>query len=160
MKQVNTVIIPSLGLNLNGQKISEASAQHWLAKLRYELKEVKKGVYVDGHEHEDVVAYRKEYLEQFSANKRYKACYLNVSIFTDMSKGFVVPTGMRTLNQWNRLLGLERNYMYLLCTMSQFSVLTSFDNGYMLPRERCHFKRRAKGVRSMSPILLSSRQED
>lgn len=154
------MIIPSLGLNLNGQKISEGSARRWLAKLGYELKEVKKGVYVDGHEREDVVAYRKQFLEQFAANERYKACYSNVSIFTDTSKGFVVPTGMRTLNQWNQLSGPERNYMYLLCTTSQFSVLTNFGDGYMLPRGRCHFERRAKGVQSMSPILSSSRQED
>jgi len=70
MKQVNTVIIPSLGLDLNGQKISESTAQRWLAKLGYELKEVKKGVYVDGHEREDVVAYRQKFLEQFTANER------------------------------------------------------------------------------------------
>jgi len=70
MRQVNTVIIPSLGLDLNGQKISESTARRWLAKLGYELKEVKKGVYVDGHEREDVVAYRQKFLEQFTANER------------------------------------------------------------------------------------------
>ncbi|KAG2743881.1 hypothetical protein P692DRAFT_201722673 [Suillus brevipes Sb2] len=75
MRQVNTVIIPSLGLNLNGQKISEGSARRWLAKLGYELKEVKKGVYVDGHEREDVVAYRKQFLEQFAANERFRRTY-------------------------------------------------------------------------------------
>jgi hypothetical protein len=70
MKQVNTVIIPSLGLDLSGQKISQSTAQRWLAKLGYELKEVKKGVYVDGHEREDVIAYRQKFLEQFTANER------------------------------------------------------------------------------------------
>ncbi|KIK79517.1 hypothetical protein PAXRUDRAFT_96687, partial [Paxillus rubicundulus Ve08.2h10] len=54
---VNNVIIPSLGLNTAGQKISEATARRWLMKLGYEPKEVKKGIYIDGHEHEDVVTY-------------------------------------------------------------------------------------------------------
>ncbi|KAG1747174.1 uncharacterized protein EDB91DRAFT_1079789 [Suillus paluster] len=71
MKQVNTVIILSLGLDLNDQKISESTAWHWLVKLGYKLKEVKKGVYVDGHEHEDVVAYCQNFLEQFTANESH-----------------------------------------------------------------------------------------
>jgi len=50
MKQVNNHILPSLGLDSGGQKISEDTARRWLAKLGYELKEVKKGIYVDGHE--------------------------------------------------------------------------------------------------------------
>ncbi|KAI6107890.1 hypothetical protein F5141DRAFT_1005290, partial [Pisolithus sp. B1] len=70
MKQVNNVIIPSLGLNLGGQKISEGTACAWLAKLGYELKEVKKGMYVDGHECDDVAKYCKEFLEKFSQNER------------------------------------------------------------------------------------------
>ena len=71
MKQVNNHILPSLGLDSGGQKISEDTARRWLAKLGYELKEVKKGIYVDGHEREDVVAYHKEFLTAFGANERY-----------------------------------------------------------------------------------------
>ena len=50
MKQVNNVIIPSLGLDAGGQSIAEPTTCRWLAKLGYELKDVKKGIYVDGHE--------------------------------------------------------------------------------------------------------------
>lgn len=71
MKQVNNIIIPSLGLDTGGAYITEWTAQSWLAKLGYELKDIKKGIYVDGHEREDVVAYRNEFLGQFLANKRY-----------------------------------------------------------------------------------------
>jgi len=42
MKQVNNVIIQSLGLDAGGQCISEPTAHRWLAKLGYELKDVKK----------------------------------------------------------------------------------------------------------------------
>ncbi|KAF8139716.1 hypothetical protein EV363DRAFT_1392657 [Boletus edulis] len=75
MKQVNEVIMPSLGLDLDGQNISEATARQWLAKLGYELKEVKKGIYVDGHEWEDVVTYRTTFLRQFGDNERLRCTY-------------------------------------------------------------------------------------
>ena len=71
MKQVNGVIIPSLGLDTGGQQISESTARRWLTKLGYELKEVKKGIYIDGHEREDVIAYRNEFLKEFGKNERY-----------------------------------------------------------------------------------------
>lgn len=70
MKQVNSNILPSLGFDSGGQTICERTARRWLAKLGYELKEAKKGIYVDGHEREDVVAYRKEFLKNFGANDR------------------------------------------------------------------------------------------
>jgi len=70
MKQVNNNILPSLGFDSGGQTICECTARRWLAKLRYELKEAKKGIYVDGHEREDVVAYCKEFLMNFGANDR------------------------------------------------------------------------------------------
>jgi len=70
MKQVNSVIIPSLGLNTGGHKISESTACRWLTKLGYELKEMKKGIYVDGHEREDVVTYRNKFLKEFGENER------------------------------------------------------------------------------------------
>lgn len=71
MKQVNEVIIPSLGLDTGGQQISESTARRWLTKLGYELKDVKKGIYIDGHEREDVVAYRQTFLKEFASNERY-----------------------------------------------------------------------------------------
>lgn len=68
MRQVNEVIIPALGLDLGGQKISESCAVRWLSKLGYSMTEVKKGVYVDGHEREDVVEYRRNFLSDVAAN--------------------------------------------------------------------------------------------
>jgi hypothetical protein len=71
VQQVNGVIIPSLGLDTGGQQISESTARRWLTKLGYELKEVKKGIYIDGHEREDVVAYWNKFLKEFAENERY-----------------------------------------------------------------------------------------
>lgn len=65
---VNNVIIPGLGLDLAGQSISETCARRWLHKLGYAVTEVKKGVYVDGHEHPDVIKYRQEFLAKVKEN--------------------------------------------------------------------------------------------
>jgi len=69
-KEVNNAIIPALGLDLGGHKISEHCARRWLVKLGYELKEVRKGMYVDGHEREDVVEYRNKFLAAVAKNER------------------------------------------------------------------------------------------
>jgi hypothetical protein len=49
--------------------ISKCTARNWLKKLGYVCKDVKKGVYHDGHERPDVVEARKTFLEEM---KRYK----------------------------------------------------------------------------------------
>lgn len=67
-KQVNTVIIPALGLDLGGHQISERCVLCWLHKLGYKMTEVQKGIYVDGHEREDVVDYRWKFLEMIAKN--------------------------------------------------------------------------------------------
>lgn len=60
-QHLNTVILPALEIK---GTIVEYTAQHWLKyKLRYVCKEAKKGVYIDGHEHPDVIKKRKEFLE-------------------------------------------------------------------------------------------------
>jgi hypothetical protein len=50
----------SLGL-LQQIVVSESTARRWLHILGFRLTERKNGVYIDGHEREDVVAYRKEW---------------------------------------------------------------------------------------------------
>jgi hypothetical protein len=69
-QHVNTVILPALEINAT---ITESTAQQWLRlKLRYECKEAKKGVYVDGHERPDVIKERGEYIAQiFNRFERY-----------------------------------------------------------------------------------------
>ncbi|KIO02026.1 hypothetical protein M404DRAFT_16178 [Pisolithus tinctorius Marx 270] len=80
MKQVNAVILPALGLDATDHNISEGTAQWWLGKLGYELKEAKKGIYIDGHEREDVVTYHKEFLAMFGENERLQRTYTDDSL--------------------------------------------------------------------------------
>jgi hypothetical protein len=59
---VNDIILPALGIN---GKIIESTAQCWLKfRLEYECKEAKKGMYVDGHEHPDVLKERSEFIDK------------------------------------------------------------------------------------------------
>ena len=48
--------------------IKARTARRWLKKLGFNWRDVRKGVYVDGHEREDVVGYRQnEFLPQLAA---------------------------------------------------------------------------------------------
>ena len=51
-------ILPFLGLNKTS--ISERTARRWLVRLGWRRTRLKKGIYMDGHEREDVVKYRNE----------------------------------------------------------------------------------------------------
>jgi hypothetical protein len=56
---VNNIILPALGIQ---GMIIEFTAQRWLKfKLGYESKEGRKGMYVDGHEHPDVIKERQAF---------------------------------------------------------------------------------------------------
>jgi len=53
---LNASILPGLGIILKNP-LSERTAQRWLIKLGWHWTVVQKGVYIDGHEREDVVKY-------------------------------------------------------------------------------------------------------
>ena len=64
VRYVNQFLLPTLGIE---SEISESTAVRWLKKLGFKLRRVQKGVYVDGHEREDVIKAREEmigYLEK------------------------------------------------------------------------------------------------
>ena len=56
-RYVNDFLLPQLKIQ---DTISESTAHRWLKRLGFSLHRVQKGVYVDGHEREDVVAARNE----------------------------------------------------------------------------------------------------
>lgn len=59
-RYINTFLLPSLNIE---STISEITAVRWLKKLGFKLRKVEKGVYVDGHEREDVVKSRHDFIE-------------------------------------------------------------------------------------------------
>jgi len=59
---MNKIILPELGF-APPLTIHINTARNYLKELGYKYAEVKKGIYIDEHEREDVVAYRKIFLE-------------------------------------------------------------------------------------------------
>ena len=56
---INTEILPRLIISTT-KGIAQSTTYLWLRRLGFYKSELKKGVYVDGHEQEDVVKYRQE----------------------------------------------------------------------------------------------------
>ena len=65
-RHVNITILPSLGYNGLMDRICSRTAINWLKKLGYICKDVRKGIYVDGHERPDVIAYCEKFLEEMA----------------------------------------------------------------------------------------------
>ncbi|CAG8742762.1 17712_t:CDS:2 [Rhizophagus irregularis] len=66
---VKNVVFPSLGIEQE-TTISTRMTRNWLNKMGFEFKQFKKGVYVDGHERPDVIAYRSKFLEQMASYEK------------------------------------------------------------------------------------------
>ncbi|PKB95594.1 hypothetical protein RhiirA5_302831, partial [Rhizophagus irregularis] len=66
---VKNVVFPSLGIEQE-ITISTRMTRNWLNKMGFEFKQFKKGVYVDGHERPDVIAYRSKFLEQMASYEK------------------------------------------------------------------------------------------
>ena len=62
---VNNVILPTLDLYGKNSTISDHTAINWLKKLSYTCKDVKKGLYHDGHKHPNVVIACQKFMEQY-----------------------------------------------------------------------------------------------
>ncbi|RXW24341.1 hypothetical protein EST38_g1508 [Candolleomyces aberdarensis] len=76
---INKEIIPGLGIVLKAP-LSTKTATRWLVKLGWIKVTRRKGVYMDGHEREDVVQYRKEsYLPKMRAFQERMAKYVPVA---------------------------------------------------------------------------------
>jgi len=59
-------------LGIHRHSISLSTAQRWLSKMNWRYKEMKKGMFIDGHEREDVVAYRRAFVHRWAD---YEACF-------------------------------------------------------------------------------------
>jgi len=57
------------------KSIRARSARRWLRQLGFQKKDVRKGIYYDGHERIDVIEYRKQFLEWLEQLKPYLIQY-------------------------------------------------------------------------------------
>ena len=64
-KWVNKSLLPNLTIEPGfPRKIAVETVHKWLHQLGFEVLTVRKGIFIDGHECEDVVLYRKEFLRR------------------------------------------------------------------------------------------------
>jgi hypothetical protein len=54
-------------LGTHKPSISKATAHRWLEKLKWRYSKKKNGMYIDGHERDDVVAYRRVFIHRWAA---------------------------------------------------------------------------------------------
>lgn len=68
--------VPKDSKECNGKQwIRARTARRWLRKLGFSFSEVKKDVYVDGHERPDVVEYRNDFLQRWATLKKKFAIF-------------------------------------------------------------------------------------
>lgn len=82
-----------LGMKARGIHIQ--TARRWLHKLSWRYQQKKKGMYIDGHECEDVVEYRKGFVERWREYERRFVIYGNDGKVLSTPTGFPVPQGVR-----------------------------------------------------------------
>ena len=62
---INDTILPNSTLEPGfPRKFSVETSQKWLHELGFEVLTLKKGIFVDGHEHSDVIESRKDFLRK------------------------------------------------------------------------------------------------
>ncbi|EEB89585.1 hypothetical protein MPER_12299, partial [Moniliophthora perniciosa FA553] len=76
-------------------KISISTGDRWLKKLDWRYGHKKKGMYVDGHERDDVVAYRKKFCERWKEYEKRMVKFDNDGNILCTPAGFAVPQGPR-----------------------------------------------------------------
>jgi hypothetical protein len=78
-------------LGARAKGIHIRTAQRWLHKLSWRYSQKKKGMYIDGHEWEDVVEYRKKFVEHWKEYEKRFIIYDNNRNILSTPTGFPVP---------------------------------------------------------------------
>jgi hypothetical protein len=71
--------------------ISERTAQRWLAKHGWRYGNLKTGMYIDGHEREDVVEYQHQFVARWKENERRFHQWDNDGNELSRPSGFIIP---------------------------------------------------------------------
>jgi len=96
-RHVNNVFLPALGIE---------RSICWLKALGWIYSHVKKGIYLDGHERDDVVEYRKVFLDRMESLERRM-----VTIDTEDQTKVVYSILVCAIGNWHSQLG-KKVYMY------------------------------------------------
>ena len=82
-------------LDTKARGIHVQTAWRWLHKLSWQYQQKKKGMYIDGHEREDMVEYRKRFVEHWREYEKRFVIYGNNGNVLSTPTGFPVPQGVR-----------------------------------------------------------------
>jgi hypothetical protein len=82
-------------LGTKARGIHVRTARRWLHKLSWRYQQKKKGMYIDGHEREDVVEYRRRFVERWKEYEKRFVIYGNDGNVLSTPTGFAVPQGVR-----------------------------------------------------------------
>ena len=71
---VNVIVSPEIQVILRQKgickpSIMEHTARCWLARLGWQYRKIQNGMYIDGHEREDVVEYQQQFVAWWKANE-------------------------------------------------------------------------------------------
>lgn len=69
------------------------TAQRWMHKMDWRYEKRMKGMYIDGHERDDVVKYRQEFCARWKEYEKCMVTYDNNSNIDSIPAGFPVPGG-------------------------------------------------------------------
>jgi hypothetical protein len=72
-------------------RVSLRTAQRWLKRLRWRYAKKKNGMYIDGHEREDVVDYRNKFVQRWKEYEKRFVIYDNEGQVVSQPQGFEVP---------------------------------------------------------------------
>jgi hypothetical protein len=73
--------------------ITERTVQNWLKKLDWHYKQSQNGIYIDGHERDNVVQYRKAFIEQWKAYDKRFHQWDDDGNLCPLPQGFPIPGG-------------------------------------------------------------------
>ena len=75
------------------KKISMWTAQHWLHQMGWHYGKQKRGMYIDGHEREDVIKYHEEFIGRWKEYEKWMVLYDNDGNILNILAGFPVTQG-------------------------------------------------------------------
>ena len=78
-------------LGTKARTIHQCTACRWLKKLNWRYTRKKKGMYIDGHERDDVVAYRTEFIRRWKEYEKRFLIYDTDGNIVNKLVGFPVP---------------------------------------------------------------------
>jgi hypothetical protein len=106
---INVISSPAIQARLgcagiDRPSISVHTSHCWLAKLGWQYRKQRNGMYIDGHKHEDIVEYRQKFVARFQQYKRHFHIWDNDGNELPHPTSFTVPEAHRSFDRFHLIL--------------------------------------------------------